>query len=176
MRVTADMLVLGRTAHDPDPYRGAGRSSGRACVSAPCPVVVIGQAAPDPADRVPESWQRALDARPRPGNAGVIDTRRVPSPLVEVSPRVSAALAAGEPVVALESTIISHGLPRPDNHAAAKKFEELLEHQGVTPATIAVIDGMPKVGPVAARPGAHRGRRSVVKVGSRDIASRSPAR
>ena len=82
----------------------------------------------------------------------------MPSSLVEVSPRVSAALAAGEPVVALESTIISHGLPRPDNHAAARKFEEILEDQGVTPATIALIDGVPKVGLSRRGPGAHRGR------------------
>lgn len=58
----ADLLVLGRTAHDPDQYREAGPVI-RACLrAAPCPVVVIGHAAPDPADHVPESWQRALDA------------------------------------------------------------------------------------------------------------------
>ena len=50
------------------------------------------------------------------------------------------------PVVALESTIISHGLPRPRNLAAARDFEELLESQGVVPATIAVIRGTPTVG------------------------------
>jgi nucleotide-binding universal stress UspA family protein len=56
----ADMLVLGRTAHGPDPYRGAGPVI-RACLrSAPCPVVIIGPAttAPDQDDHVPESWQR----------------------------------------------------------------------------------------------------------------------
>ncbi len=50
------------------------------------------------------------------------------------------------PVVALESTIISHGLPRPRNLAAARDFEDLLESQGVVPATIAVIRGTPTVG------------------------------
>jgi nucleotide-binding universal stress UspA family protein len=59
----ADMLVLGRTSHDPDPYRGAGPVI-RVCLrSAPCPVVVIGSpetAEPDPGDHVPASWQRAL--------------------------------------------------------------------------------------------------------------------
>src|ERR1700692_3672121 len=59
---------------------------------------------------------------------------------------VRAALADGRPVVALESTIIAHGLPRPGNLAAARSFEELLTAVGVTPATIAVIDGVPKVG------------------------------
>ncbi len=94
----------------------------------------------------------------------------MPSSLVEVSPRVSAALAAGEPVVALESTIISHGLPRPDNHVAAKKFEEILENQGVIPATIAVIDGTPKVGLSSQDLERIAADESVVKVGSRDIA------
>src|SRR5579863_386431 len=57
----ADMLVLGRTADGPDPYRGAGPVI-RACLrTAPCPVVIIGPAAagePDPGDHIPESWQR----------------------------------------------------------------------------------------------------------------------
>ena len=57
-----------------------------------------------------------------------------------------AALDAGKPVVALESTIISHGLPRPRNLEAAKDFEALLRDQGVTPATVAVINGQPKAG------------------------------
>jgi pseudouridylate synthase len=90
--------------------------------------------------------------------------------LVEVSPRVSAALAAGEPVVALESTIISHGLPRPDNHAAAMKFEEILEKQGVTAATVALIDGVPKVGLSSEDLERIAADESAVKVGSRDIA------
>ncbi|MDQ3629393.1 MAG: pseudouridine-5'-phosphate glycosidase [Actinomycetota bacterium] len=54
---------------------------------------------------------------------------------------VAAALAAGAPVVALESTIISHGLPRPRNLRAARSFEAQLTGVGVTPATIALIDG-----------------------------------
>ena len=94
----------------------------------------------------------------------------MPSSLVEVSPRVSAALAAGEPVVALESTIISHGLPRPDNYAAAQKFEEILDAQNVTPATIAIIDGVPKIGLGPEDLERIAADDSVVKVGSRDIA------
>jgi pseudouridine-5'-phosphate glycosidase len=94
----------------------------------------------------------------------------VPYSLVEVSPRVSAALAAGEPVVALESTIISHGLPRPGNLAAAQRFEQILQQHNVTPATIALIDGVPKVGLDAKDLERIAADESVVKVGSRDIA------
>ena len=94
----------------------------------------------------------------------------MPSSLVEVSPRVRAALAAGQPVVALESTIISHGLPRPGNLAAAQRFEEILQQQNVTAATIAVIDGVPKVGLSLADLERIATDESVVKVGSRDIA------
>jgi pseudouridylate synthase len=93
----------------------------------------------------------------------------VPS-LVEISPKVSAALAVGAPVVALESTIISHGLPRPDNLAAAQKFESILGTQGVTAATIALIDGVPKVGLTPDDLERIAADESVVKVSSRDIA------
>lgn len=63
-----------------------------------------------------------------------------------LSEEVATALDAGSPVVALESTIISHGLPRPRNHEAAIEFEQILRSQGVTPATIAVLDGVPRIG------------------------------
>src|SRR6187402_3997681 len=63
-----------------------------------------------------------------------------------VADEVAAALASGRPVVALESTIISHGLPRPRNHEAAIEFETILRDAGVTPATIAVLDGVPQIG------------------------------
>jgi pseudouridine-5'-phosphate glycosidase len=65
---------------------------------------------------------------------------------VVCSAEVSDALESGLPVVALESTIISHGLPYPDNLAAANEFESILRDRGVTPATIAVIDGVPRAG------------------------------
>jgi pseudouridylate synthase len=65
---------------------------------------------------------------------------------LSVSDAVAAALADNRPVVALESTIISHGLPRPRNYAAAVEFEEILREAGVTPATIAVLDGVPRIG------------------------------
>ena len=63
-----------------------------------------------------------------------------------VSAEVADALAHNRPVVALESTIISHGLPRPRNHEAAIEFETILRDAGVTPATIAVLDGVPQIG------------------------------
>ena len=64
----------------------------------------------------------------------------------QLSEEVRDALANGKPVVALESTIISHGLPRPQNLAAAIEFEEILRSNGVTPATIAILDGVPQIG------------------------------
>jgi pseudouridine-5'-phosphate glycosidase len=67
-------------------------------------------------------------------------------PTLNISPEVALALADNRPVVALESTIISHGLPRPRNREAALEFEQILRDKGVVPATIAVIDGIPTVG------------------------------
>jgi pseudouridine-5'-phosphate glycosidase len=89
--------------------------------------------------------------------------------LVEVSPSVRAALASGTPVVALESTIISHGLPRPGNLDAARSFEAILAVQGVTAATIALIDGVPKIGLTPGELERIATDESVVKVSSRDI-------
>jgi pseudouridine-5'-phosphate glycosidase len=89
--------------------------------------------------------------------------------LLEISAEVSAALAAGTPVVALESTIISHGLPRPGNLDAARQFEAILAEAGVTAATIALIDGVAKVGLTPADLERIASDESVVKVGSRDI-------
>jgi pseudouridine-5'-phosphate glycosidase len=88
---------------------------------------------------------------------------------VEVSPAVRRALDEGGPVVALESTIITHGLPRPDNLAAARSFEAILSGAGVTPATIAIIDGVPKVGLTAAEVERIAADESAVKVSARDI-------
>jgi pseudouridine-5'-phosphate glycosidase len=70
----------------------------------------------------------------------------VPNPAFLLSDEVAEALETGRPVVALESTIISHGLPRPRNLQAARDFETLLRDAGVVPATIAVLDGVPRVG------------------------------
>lgn len=66
--------------------------------------------------------------------------------MLKIHPEVLNALQNNLPVVALESTIISHGLPRPRNHQAALEFEQILRDKGVVPATIAVIDGIPNIG------------------------------
>ena len=63
-----------------------------------------------------------------------------------VAPRVQAALDEGQPVVALESTIISHGLPRPRNLEVALELEAMLRAAGVVPATVGVPAGRPTVG------------------------------
>jgi pseudouridine-5'-phosphate glycosidase len=65
---------------------------------------------------------------------------------VRVHPEVAEALAGGRPVVALESTIIAHGLPRPDNLRVAREIEDAVRSHGAVPATIAVIGGEVCVG------------------------------
>jgi pseudouridine-5'-phosphate glycosidase len=65
---------------------------------------------------------------------------------VQVHEEVRNALAGRRPVVALESTIISHGLPRPDNARLAREFEQAVRDGGAVPATIAVIDGEAHIG------------------------------
>jgi pseudouridine-5'-phosphate glycosidase len=89
---------------------------------------------------------------------------------VKVSEAVRSALAEGRPVVALESTIIAHGLPRPQNLQAAHDFEAILTDAGVTPATIAVIDGVPTVGLSDKELERVALSDNVVKVSSRDLA------
>ncbi len=90
---------------------------------------------------------------------------------MQVHPEVADALSSGAPVVALESTIISHGLPRPDNLRIAREIEDEVRAGGAVPATIAVVEGVARIGldddaltRVASDP-------SVVKVSVRDLAS-----
>jgi pseudouridine-5'-phosphate glycosidase len=66
--------------------------------------------------------------------------------VIKYSKEVSAAKSQGRPIVALESTIISHGLPRPTNLEVAKEVEAIVREHGATPATIAIIDGEIYVG------------------------------
>lgn len=66
--------------------------------------------------------------------------------LLDLHPEVAAALAAGQPVVALESTIISHGMPFPQNVEMARGVEAVVRENGAVPATIAVLGGRLKVG------------------------------
>ena len=63
-----------------------------------------------------------------------------------VAPAVREALDAGKPVVALESTIISHGMPYPQNVETALTVEKIVRENGATPATVAIIDGKLTVG------------------------------
>ena len=65
---------------------------------------------------------------------------------LDISPEVSAALAASKPVVALESTIISHGMPYPQNVKTALEVEQIIRDNGAVPATIAIIGGRLKAG------------------------------
>ena len=65
---------------------------------------------------------------------------------LDIHPEVAAALAAGKPVVALESTIISHGMPYPQNVETARNVERIIREQGAVPATIAIIGGRLKAG------------------------------
>ncbi len=65
---------------------------------------------------------------------------------LDVNPQVAAALAEGRPVVALESTIISHGMPYPQNVQTALAVEDIIRKNGAVPATIAVIGGRLKAG------------------------------
>ena len=65
---------------------------------------------------------------------------------LDINPEVAAALAAGKPVVALESTIISHGMPYPQNVQTALQVEQIIRENGAVPATIAIIGGRLKAG------------------------------
>jgi pseudouridine-5'-phosphate glycosidase len=86
-----------------------------------------------------------------------------------LSPEVADALAAGRPVVALESTLLAHGLPRPDNRTAADEVEAAVRAGGAVPATIAVLDGVPHVGLTAEQVDRVCGDPGLAKLGVRDL-------
>jgi pseudouridine-5'-phosphate glycosidase len=86
------------------------------------------------------------------------------------SPEVAAALASNSPIVALESTIISHGLPRPSNLNVAREVEAIVREHGATPATIAILDGIVHIGLTDEQLVAIANRDDISKASSRDLA------
>jgi pseudouridine-5'-phosphate glycosidase len=94
---------------------------------------------------------------------------------ISVAGPVAAAVAAGRPVVALESTIISHGLPRPDNLRVAREIERVVRDAGAVPATIGVVGGEIVVGLDGDQLVRLAERDGVVKLSSRDLAPAAAA-
>ena len=88
----------------------------------------------------------------------------------QTSPEVAAALKSGQPIVALESTIISHGLPRPSNLTVAREVEEIVRSRGAVPATIAVLDGVVHIGLTDEQLIEIANRDDIAKASSRDLA------
>lgn len=89
---------------------------------------------------------------------------------LQFSPEVAAARAAGKPVVALESTIISHGMPYPQNVQTAREVEQVIRDAGAVPATIALIDGKVCVGLADGQLEQLGNAQDALKVSRRDLA------
>ncbi|PWW23614.1 pseudouridine-5'-phosphate glycosidase [Geodermatophilus normandii] len=104
-----------------------------------------------------------------PPEAPRTEPRSAAAPPLTLSPEVAEALDAGAPVVALESTLLAHGLPRPDNRAAADDVEAAVRAGGAVPATIAVLDGVPHVGLTAAQVDRVCADPDLAKLGVRDL-------
>ncbi len=98
------------------------------------------------------------------------------SPVLDVRAEVAAAAGAGRPVVALESTLIAHGLPWPLNLETARAAEAAVRREGATPATIAVLGGVATVGLSDGELELLAGAREVRKAGRRDLAPAIAAR
>ena len=90
---------------------------------------------------------------------------------IDISGEVLNALRHYDPIVALESTIISHGMPYPDNKATALELEQIVRDNGATPATIAIINGRIKIGISSEDLELLSQGKDVAKVSRRDIAS-----
>ena len=92
------------------------------------------------------------------------------NPYLDIAPEVAAALEAGRPVVALESTIISHGMPYPQNVETALRVEAKVRENGAVPATIAIIGGRLKAG-LSPEEIEHLGKKgyAVTKASRRDL-------
>lgn len=89
---------------------------------------------------------------------------------IDIHPAVADALRRGEPVVALESTIITHGMPYPANNDMAAKVEAIVAEEGAVPATIAVMDGRLKIGLSDGERGALATRPGAMKLSRADLA------
>ncbi|TQV77742.1 pseudouridine-5'-phosphate glycosidase [Denitrobaculum tricleocarpae] len=89
--------------------------------------------------------------------------------LLDLRPDVADALRKGEPVVALESTIISHGMPYPTNLEVARRVEKIIREAGAVPATIGLIEGRIKVGLTAEELSLFAQAADVAKVSTRDL-------
>jgi pseudouridine-5'-phosphate glycosidase len=89
--------------------------------------------------------------------------------LMDVEPEVGDALAANAPVVALESTIITHGMPFPQNVETAREVEDVVRENGAVPATIAILDGRIRVGLSGRELDALGKATGVVKASGRDL-------
>jgi pseudouridylate synthase len=95
----------------------------------------------------------------------------VTHPGLQVTDEIAEALASGTPVVALESTIISHGMPYPQNVAMATEVEGIVRAHGAVPATIAVLGGVPRIGLDSADLELLASHPDVAKVSVRDLPS-----
>ena len=88
---------------------------------------------------------------------------------LDIAPEVKSAVEAGKPVVALESTILSHGMPYPENLTFAAEVERIIRAEGAIPATMAIIDGRMKVGLSAGELELMCKGENVAKVSRRDL-------
>ena len=88
---------------------------------------------------------------------------------LDIKPEVAKALEEGTPVIALESTIISHGMPYPKNVETALAVEEVIRMNGAMPATIGIIEGRIKVGLTAEEIEYMATAKDVLKVSRRDF-------
>lgn len=92
-----------------------------------------------------------------------------PKAYLSVTPEIEKAVAEGKPVVALESTILSHGMPWPENKSFAHEIEQIIRAEGAVPATIAVIGGKVKVGLTAEELDLMCRNENVAKASRRDL-------